>query len=352
MAARMEELTRFVRDCLSRQIPRGEVEAALLGAGWHPQQVRRALDTYADSAFPVPVPRPVAYVSAGEAFLYLVLFSALGISAGSLVQLLFTLIEWAFYDPSSSTFVYGGWQSGVRWAIARLVIALPVFLLASYWAVRAIRTDPSQASSPVRRWLTYIAMFVAVGIIIADLVTLIAYLLSGETTVRFLLKVVTVALVAGGVLFHYLRDLQAERESPPRPSAARPILAAFLLASLLAAGGGLWLVGSPAEQATQRIDERRVQDLRTIAQAVDLHRDRHARLPPDLASLVIALGTQLPVADPETGRPYAYRVRDAQRFELCADFARPSGDRLQDAIWTHGGGRQCFALTAGEENRR
>jgi hypothetical protein len=112
MAARLDELTRFVRDCLSRQIPRGEVEAALLGAGWHPQQVRRALDTYADSPFPVPVPRPVAYVSAGEAFLYLVLFSALGISAGSLVQLLFTLIEWAFYDPSSSTFVYDGWQYG------------------------------------------------------------------------------------------------------------------------------------------------------------------------------------------------------------------------------------------------
>jgi hypothetical protein len=102
-------------------------------------------------AFPVPVPRPAAYVSAGEAFLYLVLFSALGISAGSLVQLLFTLIEWAFYDPSSSTFVYDGWQSGVRWAIARLVIALPVFLLASSWAIRALRTDPSQASSPVRR---------------------------------------------------------------------------------------------------------------------------------------------------------------------------------------------------------
>jgi hypothetical protein len=348
----LDELTRFVRDCLSRQIPRGEVEAALLGAGWHPQQVRRALDTYADSAFPVPVPRPAAYVSAADAFLYLVLFSALCISAGSLVQLLFTLIEWAFYDPSSSNFVYDGWQSGVRWAIARLAIALPVFLLASSWAVRALKTDPSQASSPVRRWLTYIAMFVAVAVIIADLVTLTAYLLNGETTARFLLKVMVVALVAGGVLFHYLRDLQSEREPAPRASTAHPLLAAFLLASVLAAAGGLWLVGSPAEQAAQRIDDRRVQDLRTIAQALDLHWDRHARLPPDLPGLVAALETELPLADPETGQPYGYRVLDDRRVELCANFARPSGGRLQDAIWTHGGGRQCFALTAGEENRR
>jgi hypothetical protein len=68
--------------------------------------------------------------------------------------------------------------------------------------------------------------------------------------------------------------------------------------------------------------------------------------------LVAALETELPLADPETGQPYGYRVLDDRRFELCGDFARPSGGRLQDAIWTHGGGRQCFARTAGEENRR
>lgn len=348
----MDELSRFVRDCLSRQIPRGEIEAALLGAGWHAQQVRRALDTYADSAFQVPVPRPVAYVSAGEAFLYLVLFSALGISAAALVGLLFTLIEWAFYDPASSTFVYEGWQSGVRWAVAQLVIALPVFLLASHWTGRALRADPSQASSPVRRWLTYIAMFFAVGVLIADLVTLIAYLLSGETTIRFLLKVLVVALVAGGVLYHYLGDLRSEGDPARRAPASRALLAALLLASLVAVGGGLWLVGSPAEQAAQRVDTRRVQDLRTITEALDLHWDRHRALPGDLAGLVAALGTQLPTTDPESGQPYEYRVLGNREFELCASFARPSGDRLQDAIWTHGAGRQCFARTAREENRR
>jgi hypothetical protein len=88
---------------------------------------------------------------------------------------------------------------------------------------------------------------------------------------------------------------------PPPAAVGRPLLAAFLLASVFAAGGGLWLAGSPAEQAAQRIDERRVQDLRTLAEALDLHWDRHARLPGDIAALIAALGSQLPTADPDTG---------------------------------------------------
>src|SRR5688572_25729480 len=225
----MDELTRFVRDALSRQVPRGEVETVLLQAGWRPEQVRKALGAYSDTPFPVPVPKPIAHVSAGEAFLYLVLFSALGISAGSLVELLFTLIEWAFYDPASSTFVYPGWQSGVRWAIARLVIALPVFLLSSYAAGRGLRRDPSRAASPVRRWLTYIAMFIAVAVIIGDLVALVAYVVSGETTIRFLLKVLVVAVVAGAILCYYLWDLRGEREAARSRLIAPAFLAAFAL---------------------------------------------------------------------------------------------------------------------------
>ena len=76
MAARLDELTRFVREALQRGIPRPEIERALHEAGWQPEQVEKALAGYAEIPFPVPVPRPVPHVSAGEAFRYLVLFTA------------------------------------------------------------------------------------------------------------------------------------------------------------------------------------------------------------------------------------------------------------------------------------
>lgn len=51
-------------------MPRSEMQDVLLKAGWPGEQVRRALDAFADVAFPIPVPRPVAAVSARDAFMY------------------------------------------------------------------------------------------------------------------------------------------------------------------------------------------------------------------------------------------------------------------------------------------
>ena len=77
MAAASRELEQFVRDALMRGEARPSIEAALASAGWAPEQVRDALEAYAPVAFPIPVPRPRPYLSAREAFLYLLLFAPL-----------------------------------------------------------------------------------------------------------------------------------------------------------------------------------------------------------------------------------------------------------------------------------
>lgn len=122
MAARSDELTRFVREALQRDIPRPEIEQALHDAGWQPEQVKKALASFAEIPFPVPVPRPVLQVSAGEAFRYLVLFTALGITAFSVVGLFFTLIDYLFYDPAAMPLGPDMWVPGVLWVVARVII--------------------------------------------------------------------------------------------------------------------------------------------------------------------------------------------------------------------------------------
>lgn len=351
MAARSEELTRFVRDSLSREIPRPEIERALIEAGWRPHQVRKALAAYADAGFALPVPRPAPHLSAAEAFLHLVIFSALAAAALSVVQLLFALTDWIFPDPASLGVYAGDWRAEIRWAVARVVIAFPVFLIASIRAALILRRDPAERLSPVRRWLTYIAMFLAVCVVIGDLVTLIAYLLSGETTARFLVKVVVVAAVAGGILAHYLQDLRDEARE--RSAAATPLLLILGVATTaFAVGSGLWLIGSPANEAARRTDDRRVQNLQAIATAIDLFWQRAEGLPENLAALGAELSVPLEATDPETGEPYDYRAAGGKEYELCASFSRASESVTRDARWTHGAGRQCFSLTAAEESRR
>lgn len=208
-----DELTGFVRDSLARGISRGDVEVVLGRAGWDAAQVQTALRSYADVEFPLPVPRPRPYLDAREAFLYLVLFGTLYTSAINLGTLLFQLINLAFPDPTAPVRSAQFAEAAIRWSMSSIVIAFPVFLWMSRITNRGVRQDPVKRGSKVRRWLTYLTMFVASGVLIGDLITLVNSLLSGELTSRFVLKVLTVAVIAGAVLGYYLVGLRAdERE--------------------------------------------------------------------------------------------------------------------------------------------
>lgn len=208
MATATHDLETFVREAL-RHAPREAVERTLLDAGWPEHQVRDALAAYAPSEFPIPVPRPRPHLSAREAFLFLVLFTTLYLSAFHLGRMLFEFINQAFPDASVTTYGKSA-MDRLRWSFASVVIAFPVFLFVSRLIGRELARDPVKRLSPIRRWLTYITLFVAVTVLICDFTTLIYNALGGELTIRFLLKVLVVAVIAGTVFWYYLRDLRRE----------------------------------------------------------------------------------------------------------------------------------------------
>lgn len=206
-----DELIGFVRDALARGLSRAQVEEALKQAGWKPEQVNGALAAFAAVDFPIPVPRPRPSLSAREAFMYLLLFTTLYIVAFNLGSLSFKYINRAFPDPASSlpaTYI----RQSIRWSVSSLIVALPVFLYMSRLTSRATHLDPTERTSPVRRWLTYLTLFVASCVLIGDFMGLVYSLLGGELTARFLLKVLTVGIIAGTVFWYYLSDLRVEEK--------------------------------------------------------------------------------------------------------------------------------------------
>jgi hypothetical protein len=208
MAQTSPELELFVREALLRGQSRDAIRQALAAAGWSEDQTRGVLDGYADVAFPVPVPKPRASLSAREAFQYLVLFATLYFSAYHLGSLLFDLVNRALPDPAMQI----GYRFGdsMRFSVAALLIAFPVFALMSHRLAIDVAKHPIKRLSPVRRWLTYLTLFVAATILIGDMTALVYNLLGGETTLRFLLKVVVVAVIAGGIFYYYMHDLRRE----------------------------------------------------------------------------------------------------------------------------------------------
>ncbi len=205
----VSELNTFIREALHEKVPRAEIRRALLAARWQEDEVNAALADFAEIDFPIPVPRRKPYLSAREAFIYLVLFLCLYISSISFGTLLFQFINRWVYDPLLR---YDHSVSAVRMAVSSLIIAFPLYLWLSAFTTRTVRRDPEKKTSRIRKWLTYITLFVAAGIIIGDLITLIFNLLGGELTVRFTLKVFVVLLIAGLIFGYYLWDLRKEEQ--------------------------------------------------------------------------------------------------------------------------------------------
>ncbi|MGQ4582812.1 DUF5671 domain-containing protein [Lysobacter sp. F60174L2] len=210
MAAGTQDLDMFVREALAAGASKEAIGTALAAAGWTPEQARDAIDAYADVEFRLPVPRPRPYLSPREAFLYLVLFATLYLSAYQLGSLLFDLINRFLPDAADPAYAVRSAAHSMRWSVASLVIAFPVFLFVARHLGQDMARNPARRLSAVRRWLTYLTLFLAATILIGDLITLVYNLLGGELSLRFVLKVLVVGAIAGAIFGYYLRDLRRE----------------------------------------------------------------------------------------------------------------------------------------------
>ena len=206
-----QTLDLFIREALNRGEKRDRISTALIAAGWTEKEVTAALGDYAESDLGLAVPKPRAYVSAREAFLYLVLFILLGVVAWNLGSLLFALIDTAIADELDRD--YGGYffvarETQIRQAIAGLVVGGPLFAWLALYIRKQRRNNPAMQRSRVRKWLTYITLTIAACTLIGDAISLVYGFLNGDLSTRLLLKLLVVAILAGGVFFYFIRDAE------------------------------------------------------------------------------------------------------------------------------------------------
>ena len=122
-----DELLDFVRDALSRGVPRGHIEDALRQRRLdHRPDPRRAERRLPRSIFRFPCRAPRPYLSAREAFIYLVLFGTLYASAYNLGSLMFDFINRAFPDAAQTGEGFDEYiRQSIRWSISSLIVAFP-----------------------------------------------------------------------------------------------------------------------------------------------------------------------------------------------------------------------------------
>lgn len=301
--------------------------------------------------------------TAKDFFVYLAGFITLYVSTISLISLLFEIINKAFPDAVNYGYYYSGdlYTSGMRMAIASLLIVFPIYLLIASYLNKYLRQNPDKKDLSVRKWLTYLTLFITGVAVVVDLIVLVNTFLGGEITTRFVLKVLAVIVVASAVFAYYLYDLRKSFDAnmPQRTTLIVTLASVFVFGTLI---GGLIYIGSPMKARNLKFDNMRTEDLSSIQWQIINYWQQKGVVPQTLNDVEDPISGYYSSTDPVTGDEYVYQKTGPLSFKLCATFALPSEDRddsmpvrsygtmpAKNDTWEHGAGQVCFDRTIDPE---
>lgn len=231
-------------------------------------------------------------------------------------RLLFMMINFYYPDPLYPT--YENYFDTMRWSISSIIVAFPSYILSSRYLFKEYKSEPEKKNLRVKTWLEYLTLFGTAVIILIDIMTLIYFLLGGEISIRFILKVLTVVFIAGLIFTYYLIIVRDTVEKKRR-SIIRIIFWLSTVAIVASIIGGYLSVGSPSQARSQQFDQRRVENLSSIQYEIINYWSRTRKLPATIDEMANINQTAYPT-DPESGMPYEYIPTSSLTFELCATF--------------------------------
>jgi hypothetical protein len=295
-------------------------------------------------------------ITAKDFFLHIAAVDLLYTGTVALLNVLFRVINVAF--PQVAEYSY--YSPSISLPVATLIVVFPLFLFISNIIRKSYVLEPGMLDYPVRKWLIYITLFIAGAVLAGDLVVLLYFFLDGrELSPAFLLKVLSVILVAGGIFGYYIDDLKG-RVVGSRQNLWRAFGAFLVIGSIVL---GFSVLGTPAKQRMIRYDSQKVSDLQNIQWQLVNYWQQKGTLPETLAELEDPIsGFTIPL-DPQTRTPYEYERVAPLVFNLCAEFNKTSqmiGGSISRNLypepigrigesWQHEAGRQCFERTIDPE---
>jgi hypothetical protein len=203
-----DQLRGFLQSAKQRGVSDESLVSLLRHRGFSERSIYRGLAAYYEDVLGESVPsRGLDVENARDAFYYLLNFITLAFWTIALGQIFYMLIERRFPDALDA-----GSMSSIRdelaGQLAAVIVTFPVFLVVHSLIQRQLRKRPDLYYSPVRRWLTYVALVLAAIVLVADAVWFVTSFLQGQLSVRFVLDSLVLLVLGGGVFLYYLMTME------------------------------------------------------------------------------------------------------------------------------------------------
>lgn len=200
-----DQLNAFVRDAYRAGHDPARIDAAMARAGWDATQRQAALDRWLVEDGLPPVPRAPVRIMVRDVVMNALLLVSLAVVAWHICQLGFALIDRSFRDPALMAY-FPDYSGTIRWSIAALVGFVPLLL----FLTNRTRRDEKGPRSPARNFFAALTLFLVAVVLLGDFVFVVYELLTGDLTIRFVLKSLLVAAVALLVLWYYREELDGK----------------------------------------------------------------------------------------------------------------------------------------------
>lgn len=292
------------------------------------------------------IPSTPGRSGAKDFFINLGAIVALGFFVGNLISLLFTIINKAF-PPTIGYNFYG--SSSISFPVAALIIFFPAYVLLMYLLEKDYILEPEKRSVGIRKWLTYITLFVSGFAFAGDLVTVLYYFIDGQDiTTGFILKVLSVLIISLSIFYYYISEVRGKMNSSLQKRWT--IGSAIVIVSCII--WGFAVLGSPRTQQLLKYDEQKINDLQNIENSVQNFYATKGVLPNNFDEL-LAQNYYVNTIDSQTQKSYEYEKTNKVTYNLCAEFNKEltkADFSTQPMLyggssWIHGAGRFCFNKT-------
>lgn len=287
--------------------------------------------------------------SAKFAFLYMLSLVALVLTSLSIGMVIFQIINKYILDPIGR-FGQSFSSDLLRFAIAALIMAAPLFFLTSRQIYKNLFKGVLAKDAGVRKWLTYFILLVSSLIILSWFIGLINNYLGGELTIKFILKAITAMGISAIVFTFYFHDIRRDKVVGQKDNVIKMYFYGSLIIIIAVFASALLIVESPQQARDRKLDNAVLEDFNTISNGLNNYYRGNQKLPVTLEELKseVLFVTEENFKDPDTGQVYEYEVIGDKKYQLCAVFRTSNVDdqdfsnRFYREEWSHKTGRQCI----------